>query len=62
MGICLKPLCIVTDYCEKGSLWSYIQKHPLKGQELIDIVRGIAAGMLNLHREVCAFREIYILN
>jgi len=46
-GICLKPFCIIMEYCDSGDLYNYIHEWTtpiswkLRLQTILDIARGI---------------------
>ncbi len=67
-GICTapgKPLCIVTEYCDKGSLFSYLHtKTPLQVpfRMKLEIIKGIASGLLHLHMEGIVHRDLAARN
>lgn len=45
LGICAHPFCIVTEFVQNGSLWSWLKDNPLNHYQMITIARGIATGM-----------------
>ena len=58
LGMCVEPLCIVTEQCSRGSLYSILEKaknDPALAQELtwtkrLRLVADVASGMVYLHR------------
>lgn len=49
LGVCVDPLCIITSFCEEGSLFNLLQsKQEIPHKVLEKIVNGIVAGMLHL--------------
>jgi len=51
-GTCLEPLCLVTDYCEGGSLVRLLRSNKeITDDEKIMFMRDIARGMLHLHSQ-----------
>jgi len=60
LGICMEPLCIVTDYYKNGSLLNYLESHgkELNNKQLMKILQGIAAGMSHLHVEKVIHRDL----
>jgi len=55
IGITLPPdsLSIITEFCEDGSLSTYLAKNPRLSMSLkIQFIRDIAKGMLHLHRGI----------
>jgi len=51
MGACKDPLCIITEFVERGSLFDVIRKHPedLTPKRIIQIVTGAVRGLAYLH-------------
>lgn len=48
-GICLQPIAIITEYMERGSLWTFLSStEPFPDETRDKIVLGIARGMLHL--------------
>ncbi|CAK9304527.1 unnamed protein product [Gordionus sp. m RMFG-2023] len=45
-------LWLVTDYCENGSLFDYLQKMVLDIKSMLKIVHSIASGLAHLHMEI----------
>lgn len=61
IGICSESddrLCIVTSYCENGSLYSYVRSHSLSKDEVMKLLRGVAAGMYHLVQEGFVHRDL----
>jgi len=57
------PLCIVTEFLEKGSLQDFLSDHPNLELEIrMNIVRGIARGMLHLHSQNIVHRDLAARN
>jgi len=53
------PLCIVTEFLDQGSLFSYIHSDSkIDSNILVNFVKGITAGMLHLHREGIVHRDL----
>ena len=47
----MEPLCVVVEFCSGGSLYTYLRSHdnvPMLTKK--KWLRGIAAGMIHLHR------------
>jgi len=62
-GYCLSPLCIVTEYCNSGSLYQLLQDGKLIKEEfMFKIVYGIVAGMNHLHIEGIIHRDLAARN
>jgi len=66
IGVCADPLCLVTEFYERGSLYNLL--HSPQGtafltKEVTDtIVIGIARGMLHLHMENIIHRDLAARN
>jgi len=63
LGVCKDPLCIVTEFVEKGALSTYL----LSDAEIPDTlkikwIKGIAAGMLHIHSESLVHRDLAARN
>lgn len=56
-GIVEDPLCIVTDFCDEGSLTSHFKKNK-EPQFFVNIILGVAAGMYHLHSEGIIHRDL----
>jgi len=57
------PLCIVTEFHEMGSLLYYLEDHPnLDIYIKMNIVKGIALGMVHLHSENIIHRDLAARN
>lgn len=50
-GMCKDPLCIVTEFVEKGALSSLISNEKLDERTLLQIIQGISSGMFHLSCE-----------
>jgi len=64
LGITPPPrLCIVAEYCEKGSLYNYLHSQsPIDDDQKIKFVKGIASGMSHLHTEGIIHRDLAARN
>jgi len=67
LGVCSKPgkpLCIVAEFLEGGSLSSLIYNKPnaLSADQQVDIARGCAAGLLHLSSEGIIHRDLAARN
>ena len=63
LGMCSEPLCIVTELCEKGSLWSLLSGDEKLPMELrIQILKDVAAGMGHLEKENVIHRDLAARN
>jgi len=57
------PLCIVTEFMEHGSLYSFIHsENKVDTNLLVNLIKGIAAGMLHLHKEGIVHRDLACRN
>jgi len=62
-GICVSPLAIVTEYLEKGSLWTFLKsKENLLPNVRHRIIVGIAKGMYHLHKCGIIHRDLATRN
>jgi len=53
------PLCIVTEFMDQGSLYAYLHgDSKIDTNILMNLVKGIAAGMLHLHKEELIHRDL----
>ena len=49
LGVCDDPPCVITEFCDNGSLLSLLRSDKPMDEELTKkIVKGIAKGMLHL--------------
>jgi len=63
LGLCSNPFCIVLEFIENGSLSSWLASdRPLDAESCISIARGIAAGMLHLHKSGIVHRDLAARN
>jgi len=63
LGITSNPLCIVTEFLDQGSLYSYIHSDAkIDANIIMNFVKGISAGMLHLHREGIVHRDLAARN
>ena len=65
IGMCLNPLSIILEYYENGSLLSYVRRMRAQGnawssQEVVMVIKGIAAGMQHLHKQNIVHRYKYL--
>jgi len=64
LGVTFSPqLCVITEYLDAGSLYDFL--HSDKGLDanlIMNLVRGIAAGMLHLHSENIIHRDLAARN
>jgi serine/threonine protein kinase len=58
-GICDKPLCLVMEFCDNGSLYRLLHSdEQLSHSVLTSIIRGIDAGMFHLAAEGIVHRDL----
>eukprot|EP01117_Protostelium_nocturnum_P010070 TRINITY_DN3593_c0_g1_i4.p1 TRINITY_DN3593_c0_g1~~TRINITY_DN3593_c0_g1_i4.p1 ORF type:complete len:384 (+),score=90.75 TRINITY_DN3593_c0_g1_i4:3338-4489(+) len=64
MGITFppQPLSMVLEFCEGGSLHSYVRNNQVSMEQQMTFVRGIAKGMLHLHKEKIIHRDLAARN
>jgi len=64
LAVCPEPLCIVTEYCAKGSLWGILQSLDLSTDPhlLLQFVKDIAKGMLHLQLENIIHKDLATRN
>jgi len=63
LGMCLEPLCIITEFLERGSLYHFLRSETECPSELQwKIIRGIGAGMLHLSSEGLVHRDLAARN
>jgi serine/threonine protein kinase len=66
MGVCLKPLCLVTEFCSRGNLFDLLHNSkvkldwPLKLRMALDAARGM--NFLHTHTPVIIHRDLKSLN
>lgn len=58
----MPQLCIVTEFLENGSLFQFIfSDTKIDGGLVMNLAKGIAAGMSHLHKEgICALTTYFI--
>jgi len=64
LGITSTPqLCIITEYLDQGSLFHLVfSEAKVDAKTLMNVVKGIASGMLHLHREGLVHRDLATRN
>jgi len=63
LGVCIEPLCIVIEFYKNGSLLDYLHSSkPLTPKLTLNILQGIAAGMVHLHKEGIIHRDLAARN
>ncbi|PRP82193.1 hypothetical protein PROFUN_10402 [Planoprotostelium fungivorum] len=56
------PTSIVTEFCQNGSLYSYLRKIDCELEVKMHFIVGIARGMLHLHKENIIHRDLAVRN
>jgi len=63
LGICSKPVCMVLEFVDNGSLSAWLaSKNTLDDETKVSIAHGIAAGMLHLHKAGIIHRDLAARN
>eukprot|EP00027_Filamoeba_sp_ATCC50430_P003991 CAMPEP_0168564304 /NCGR_PEP_ID=MMETSP0413-20121227/13170_1 /TAXON_ID=136452 /ORGANISM="Filamoeba nolandi, Strain NC-AS-23-1" /LENGTH=949 /DNA_ID=CAMNT_0008595959 /DNA_START=88 /DNA_END=2934 /DNA_ORIENTATION=- len=62
LGVCESPPCIVTEFVHNGSLKTWLQNNAPEKDMMVQIARGIAAGMMYLHSEGVIHRDLAARN
>eukprot|EP01117_Protostelium_nocturnum_P016664 TRINITY_DN6655_c0_g1_i2.p1 TRINITY_DN6655_c0_g1~~TRINITY_DN6655_c0_g1_i2.p1 ORF type:complete len:357 (-),score=104.85 TRINITY_DN6655_c0_g1_i2:119-1060(-) len=57
-----QPLSLITEFCEGGSLDTYIKAHEINEELIFKFVNGIALGILHLHSENVIHRDLAVRN
>lgn len=53
LGVCQNPVCIVTEFLPRGSLWDILNStQPINTSLKKKIIRDVASGLYHLHNEV----------
>ncbi|PRP84455.1 putative Leucine-rich repeat receptor protein kinase EXS precursor [Planoprotostelium fungivorum] len=60
MTIPPQPLTMITEFCEGGSLYDFLRKNTVGLEMKMEWITGIALGMLHLHKENLAVRNILL--
>lgn len=60
-GMCKSPLCIVTEFVERGSLSSLLLVENISEVRMLKIIRGIASGMHHLSCENIVHKVLNVL-
>jgi serine/threonine protein kinase len=59
----INPLCIITEFLEGGSLYGVLHSNAVIEYSMtLEWAKGIAAGMLHLHREKIIHRDLAARN
>lgn len=56
------PYCLVSEYCEKGSLYDWMMKTEYSESRIIQFALGIAKGMAHLHEHSVIHRDLATRN
>eukprot|EP00019_Armaparvus_languidus_P013333 CAMPEP_0168584814 /NCGR_PEP_ID=MMETSP0420-20121227/3345_1 /TAXON_ID=498008 /ORGANISM="Pessonella sp." /LENGTH=547 /DNA_ID=CAMNT_0008619651 /DNA_START=159 /DNA_END=1802 /DNA_ORIENTATION=- len=64
VGACTQPFCLVTDFCERGSVYDLVIKHKqqISLKLILSILRDAACGVWHLHQEDVIHRDIAARN
>jgi len=63
LGVILRPLCIITEYLPRGSLFQLLEsEHPMDYVLLLKFANDIVAGMVHLHSEGVIHRDLACRN
>jgi len=64
LGICLNPLCVVTEYLPKGDLASHLMNYSnvVNDEQALKWFKGISSGMLHLALEGVVHRDLAARN
>ncbi|PRP88170.1 LRR receptor-like serine/threonine-protein kinase GSO2-like [Planoprotostelium fungivorum] len=57
-----QPLSLITEYCEGGSLYTYLRANEVPNEVKLSFIKGIARGMLHLHLEKVVHRDLAARN
>ena len=61
-GICVEPICLITEFVSNGDLWNFLQNEKVSNDLKLKIAQGIAAGMLHLHELGVIHRDLAARN
>lgn len=64
LGFCSDPFCIITEFAEHGDLKAYLikKKKHITFTTMINIIRGIAAGMSHIHKSNIMHKDLAARN
>jgi len=63
IGISPKPFCIITEFMEKGDLWSYLTcGAKISFKQQLDWIKGISKGMVHLSSRSIVHRDLAARN
>eukprot|EP01119_Soliformovum_irregulare_P012216 TRINITY_DN315_c0_g1_i6.p1 TRINITY_DN315_c0_g1~~TRINITY_DN315_c0_g1_i6.p1 ORF type:complete len:437 (-),score=120.67 TRINITY_DN315_c0_g1_i6:295-1605(-) len=62
LGVCSEPLCVVTEFCTRGSLHSAIREDLIEPEKIPGIISGISSGMHHLASEGIVHRDLAARN
>ncbi|PRP89036.1 hypothetical protein PROFUN_02314 [Planoprotostelium fungivorum] len=57
-----QPLAIITEFCDGGSLYTYLQENTVEFAKKKEMMIGVAAGMIHLHAEGVIHRDLAVRN
>jgi len=63
-GLCANPLCIITEYCDRGSLYGVLhnKSYSIDFKRKLKILRDVSAGMYHLSQEGIVHRDLAARN
>jgi len=63
LGITVRPLSLVTEFCAGGGLYTYLHKNTdISNEQKRKFIQGIALGMYHLHKENVIHRDLAARN
>ncbi|PRP89037.1 hypothetical protein PROFUN_02315 [Planoprotostelium fungivorum] len=57
-----QPLAIITEFCDGGSLYTYLRENTVDFAKKKEMMIGVAAGMIHLHAEGVIHRDLAVRN
>jgi len=60
VGICVEPLCLISDFYNDGSLWNYLQDYTrtMDENDMKKVAKEICCGMAHLHQEGIIHKDL----
>jgi serine/threonine protein kinase len=62
IGVCTQPMCIVTEYCEGGSLDRWVRQHEPDLKQVLVMSIDVAHGLQHLHQHNIIHRDLAARN
>jgi hypothetical protein len=62
IGVCTEPMCIITEYCEGGSLDRWVRKHEPGLKQVLVMSIDVAHGLQHLHQYNIIHRDLAARN